>query len=180
MKEEDRKYRDLLLTTDQKSQESYDKTVLYLSAGGIGVSLAFVRDLAGTKQIEHPCFLITAWLLWGMSLTAVLVSMYTSHLAMRQTLRDLDAGKETAPGTFDTFTTALNVSAGLLFILGLLAIGLFAAFTLVGGSMTDSKKTAIVQPTRTAIVEPTEKKGLNVPPREPKLDGPAPTEADKK
>lgn len=173
--EKQQQHRNLLAVTDQKSQEAYDKTVLYLSAGGIGVSLAFVRDLVGCRPIHHPCFLFGAWAFWGLSLTMTLVSMYTSHLAMRLDIRRLDKGEKIDSNAYDSMTTATNVSAGVLFVLGLLAIGLFAASALLQeGQMEKPGTTTVVEPSRTGLAEPDFKRGLNRPIPPPQEDQPAP------
>ena len=73
------RYRQALETLKQNSQESYDKTVLSLSAGALGVSFAFVTDIVGDWPAQRPGYLFAAWLFWGVSVTSVLFSFLSSR-----------------------------------------------------------------------------------------------------
>ena len=48
------KYRDFLIAAEQKSQEDYDKTVIALSGGALGISFAFATDIVGGQSLTQP------------------------------------------------------------------------------------------------------------------------------
>ena len=58
------KYREWLVVAEQKSQENFDKTVLTLSGGALGISFAFLKDIVGPQPIILSVFLLTAWFAW--------------------------------------------------------------------------------------------------------------------
>jgi hypothetical protein len=67
-------YRRHLVDARQKSQESYDKTVLSLSSGSLGVSFAFLKSVVGSGPHSTTILLFSAWTFWAISATVVLTS----------------------------------------------------------------------------------------------------------
>lgn len=115
-------YRGLLTRTEQESQADFDKGVLALSGGALGLSFAFTKDIVGTTNINHVCYLTAAWIAWALSSTVVLLSFFTSQLALRKAIKQLDAGvigMERPGGWWDASTSTFNVVGLLLFLFGL-------------------------------------------------------------
>ena len=65
MDESLKEYRSHLILAEQKAQEDYDKTVVFLSGGALGISFAFVKDFIGTGPMVSQNWLIWAWICWG-------------------------------------------------------------------------------------------------------------------
>jgi hypothetical protein len=110
-------YRGLLTATEQKSQTDFDKAILTLSGGGLGISFTFLKDIVGAPNAVHTTFLISAWIGWTLSATAILGSFYTSILALRRAIHQLDQGTigMERPGKgWDCATSTLN-AFGLIF-----------------------------------------------------------------
>lgn len=122
-------YREHLVLSEQKSQEDYDKTVLSLSAGALGVSFAFIKDVIGPNNVvTFPLLIIFAWVCWGFSVFVVLISYYSSHLALRRAISQVDKGtiyKEHAGGIIDFVTEILNIAGAVLFFIGVIFAALF-------------------------------------------------------
>ena len=107
------------------AQMDYDKLVITLSGGALGVSFTFLKDVAKQHPLSHTGVLFGAWVSWGLSVACILASLYTGILAHRRAVRQVDAGtiyKQRPGGLLDFLTTLLNPTAGLLFILGLVFI----------------------------------------------------------
>jgi len=130
-------YRGLLTKTEQEAQSDFDKTILTLSGGALGLSFAFTKDVVGTENVVHTGYLLSAWIGWGFSSTAVLLSFFTSQLALRKAIRQLDAGKldqtdeekmERPGGWFDQITASLNLSGLVLFLFGLAMMLVFLCY----------------------------------------------------
>jgi hypothetical protein len=124
-------YRALLIETEQKSQADFDKAVLTLSGGALGLSFAFVRNLVGAGEFIHPLYLLIAWISWGLSQTAILLSFYFSTLALRKAVRQLDHRKlptEKPGGWWDRATASLNFLGLVLFVIGLAMIIIFLSY----------------------------------------------------
>jgi hypothetical protein len=121
-----RDYRKILVAAEQKSQEDYDKTVITLSGGALGVSFAFVDKFLTPGKISAPNLLFCAWFFWITSLTAVLVSYYFSHLALRHAIVEVDKGEpEKIHSKFNSMTKFCNAIGGIAFIVGLIMMAIF-------------------------------------------------------
>jgi hypothetical protein len=125
-------YRGLLIRTEQASQSEFDKGVLALSGGALGLSFAFTKDIVGTTHMVHSVYLFIAWIAWAASSTSVLMSFFTSQRAMRKAIRQLDARESMRrPGGWLDFGTLILNIAGLgLFLLGLAMIMVFLNYNL--------------------------------------------------
>ncbi|ORE84869.1 hypothetical protein ATO7_16489 [Oceanococcus atlanticus] len=130
-------YRQWLVEAEQKSQESFDKTVLSLSGGGLGISFVFLKDVIGPAPVVSPALLLLAWVCWGLSAFAVLLSFFLSHLALRRAIRQVDSGtirSEKAGGFLAKATASCNASGAVLFFIGVCFITAFA-----GANLTDKE-----------------------------------------
>ena len=115
-------YRGLLTKTEQESQAEFDKAILTLSGGALGLSFAFIKDFIGTAHVAASGLLIASWVCWTLSSAVVLVSFFTSQLALRKAIRQLDQGvlgMERPGGAWDQVTASLNAAGLLLFLAGL-------------------------------------------------------------
>lgn len=122
-------YRKWLVAAEQKSQEDFDKTVLSLSGGGLGISFVFLKDVIGPNPIVNSTFLLAAWIAWALSTFSVLSSYYLSHLALRRAISQVDLGtiyKQPPGGAFARWTAILNALGAVLFLAGVCSITVFA------------------------------------------------------
>jgi hypothetical protein len=140
MEESLREYRTHLVTTEQKAQEDYDKTVISLSGGALGISFAFIKDIIGNHPIISKEILVSGWVCWGLSITLVLASYFLSHLALREAIKQFDTAvknlnvdeiySQRAGGWYSLITAVLNVLGGLLFLAGVMLITIFVWYNL--------------------------------------------------
>ena len=133
MDEDLKEYRRFLISAEQKSQEDFDKTVIALSGGALGISFAFVKDFVAEEPWQGPCLLLISWIAWAISVTCVLASFYFSRQALRHTVKQIDSGsnkvyKETPGGVYSHLTGILNALGGLLFLVGVISIVVFVCF----------------------------------------------------
>lgn len=120
MDEQINDYRNHLILAEQKAQEDYDKTIISLSGGALGISFAFISDIVPDPTETY--FLLTSWICWGVSITSVIISYFTSHLALRRAIIQIDSSKiynENPGGIATRFTSILNLISGTLFIAGI-------------------------------------------------------------
>lgn len=133
MSNADSEYRKNLQTLEHKSQEFYDKSILTLSGGALGVSFAFVKDIVGKWPPEGAALLLLAWLFWAMSLSSVLFSFFFSQRALRRAIEQVDATagqEERLGGLSDTITSVLNICGGVCFLLGVIAVMVFVSINM--------------------------------------------------
>jgi hypothetical protein len=121
----DARYRETLDVTERAAVQAYDKTVLLLSGGALGVSFAFLKDVLGPGPRIDPGWLVAAWSAWTASLAIVLMSHLTSHLALRAEMRRFDREwkRDWSPkNAADTFTAWFNILSGVFFVVGAVAM----------------------------------------------------------
>lgn len=133
MDEDLRQYRQHLILAEQKAQEDYDKAVLALSGGGLGVSLAFVEKVVGTGTLEESWLLAGSWLCWVISIACVLCSYFLSRHALRCAIAQVDDDQtqiRRLGGRMATATEIANFFSGLFFVVGVVLISIFAVTNL--------------------------------------------------
>ena len=140
------KYRDMLVEADRKSLEDFDKTVLSLSGGALGISFVFLKDIIGPEHMLRPTFLLVAWTAWGLSTITVLTSFYLSHCALRKAISQVDKRtirNEKPGGVCSLWTRMLTAAGAMFFFVGVISIVVFASVNLKNkGGTHDRKETA--------------------------------------
>ncbi len=71
------------IESEHHAQDQVDKAVLTLSGGAFGVSFAFMNDVVGNDP-HHLGWILAAWVAWGLSITLILITFYTSNEAFRR------------------------------------------------------------------------------------------------
>jgi hypothetical protein len=159
-----RDYKKELNTLEQKSQESYDKHVIYLSGGALGISFALTQNFFGNKGTLEPNLLFWSWILWGLSLLLILISFYSSVLNLRHAMRIVDNAVDSMKTIDDCnkesrnlgapirviFMHFLNIGAGISFLVGVFLFALFVNKNLLkidsGGQNAQYKSITNTQP----------------------------------
>jgi hypothetical protein len=124
------KFRQYLVETEQKVSESYDKTVITLSSGALGVSFAFLKDVIGDDPIVSKSTLLYGWSFLTASLASVVLSLFFATLAFRKSIEQIDSKtheQELMGGLWSKFTAVLHLAGGALLIVGLVLLGMFLA-----------------------------------------------------
>jgi len=138
-------YRNWLVAAEQKSQESFDRTVLTLSGGALGISFIFLKDVVGDNPIERPDLLLLSWVTWAASVTCVLASFFCSHLSLRRAISQVDnktIHNAKAGGWSAMTTLVLNALGGVLFLAG---VGLIASFASVNVPTKEKGTNNVIQ-----------------------------------
>ena len=123
-------YRDWLVKAHHTASQDFDRAVMTLAGGGLGISIAFVRDIA--PHPVHKWMLAIGWLAFTLSLVCVFVSLLTSQATSLRMIEDMDAQRD--PGErFDMpgwATDLLNRLAATFLVLGVGFVVLFALYNL--------------------------------------------------
>lgn len=118
----------MLIESEHTSTESFDKTVLYLSGGALGLSMAFLQNIIGSAKAVQVCYLVAAWVSWALSLIFTGSSFWFSAAAMRKAIRQLDEqtiGQENPGGWWSPATKVTTFLGGAAFIVGVIAMIVF-------------------------------------------------------
>lgn len=73
-----------------KTSHLLDRSILALSAGAFGLSLAFLRQIAPTPKSGTLIFLKSSWSCFGASIIFTLISFYTSQSACKKQIEILE------------------------------------------------------------------------------------------
>ena len=117
-------YRAKLLNSSTTMQAEYDKTVIALSGGALGLSIGMLKDIFGRTNVTATGFLVAAWIFWAISLSSTLYSYYSSAEAFRQALKKLDERTIYLDqrSRWDSATAILNAASGFLFLAGIVSL----------------------------------------------------------
>lgn len=108
-----------------EATRSYDKTVLTLAGGALGLSITFLGDIVGPSP-KSTGFVIAGWLLLASALVSVAVSFLTSERLFWHAMHEsLDAVSR-----WNSVTGWLNVGAGVFLAAGLGSLAVFAYLNL--------------------------------------------------
>lgn len=137
-------HRRYLIESEQEAAKSYDRWLLTLSGGALGLSMAFARDIALHGVAEGRGYLLAAWLALATSVAVGLVCIYWSQRAHADFREALDATLEKAraknedAGFWDDVRTAqvrcprarwvgwLNRVSIAAFVAGIVLLSVFA------------------------------------------------------
>lgn len=79
-----------LIETEQNQSLQYDKAILTLSAGALGVTVVFVHEIAPAPDKDTLHFLFGGWAAFALSILSTLFSFLSSQAAHRQQRDSLD------------------------------------------------------------------------------------------
>lgn len=119
--------RKMLVEAEGEASQSFDKTLVTLSAGAFGLSLAFIVQIA-----PKPVALWWLYSAWGAlisSLLSVLLSFLMSQYGFRRARDILDTLYETRnqeSNRWNTITSTLNVLSIVAFVVGVVSLAYFA------------------------------------------------------
>lgn len=160
MENELKKYRQALIDTKIKLNESYDKLLITLSGGALALSITFLKDVIGTKDILYPSLLLTSWGLFIFSLASILGEILFGIQAHKKAIKQIDDNtiyKEKVGGKYSFFSIILHWAAAVSLLLGLIFISVFVYLNIGGKDVreeTKSKTTTYSQATAAAITRP--------------------------
>lgn len=124
--------RKMSIESEGQTAAQFDKSVLTLSAGAFGISLAFLKDIAPSPDTLSVKLLAFAWFGFGASMACTLISFLTSQAVFRrqrdindQAYLDGDDPRGVA-NLLVGVTSRLNHASIAAFFLGGVLLGTFA------------------------------------------------------
>lgn len=122
-------YRDFLMKADHQASLNYDKAVITLAGGALGISITFLKDIVPSPSPESKIFLYISWISLAISLASILVSYLFSMESLRKAMRQVDDGTihtRTAGGFYTSLTVCLRILASVAFLVGVIGFIWFA------------------------------------------------------
>jgi len=117
----------------QSSTDSYDQSLLTLSSGALGLSIAFIKDIVPLQDATWLPLLYASWLTFGLCILTTVVSFQVAIKAQNENLRvsykyyierDDSYGQE--QGKHSKRLSWCTMLAGILFVLALTCTIIFA------------------------------------------------------
>ena len=161
MNSEMKRYRDGLIETQKKLNESYDKLIITLSGGALALSITFLKDVIGSSKIDYPFLLLIAWFFFVLSLTSILGEILFGIKAYKKAVSQVDEGtihEEKVGGKSSSWTNALHWVAAVSLVLGLLFISIFSFYN-VGENHGAEKAITITKTATDATTKPRSSSG---------------------
>jgi hypothetical protein len=121
---------DYLLTVRKMrdyAQEEFDKLIVYLSSGGLVLTVGFVKDLVFLSEAGWKTLLILSWSGFIISLILILLS---HRSAIKSSTLELD-GKENESDEQDQKTERLNLISFVALIIAVIVFVLFISINLL-------------------------------------------------
>lgn len=125
--------KDELVAKQIENAKAYDQAVLSLSSAFLAFSVAFLSRVAAEQPPVAPCLLYLSWVAFGCAVVSTIVSFLYGQQAIKQLLAGAEAfylrgdqRAREASATVSTRIDALNLTSGVIFILGVLFTILFA------------------------------------------------------
>ena len=127
MEEEKDTYLEQLNKAYIESSSQFDKQILFIASGALGISLAFIKDIVKLDIATSKNLLLLSWIFFGAVILICILSHYTSLKAINFKIENLYQKKDKTSKLFDFFTKLFNI----LMIL-FLAAGLILLFVFIG------------------------------------------------
>src|SRR6266851_1920817 len=132
----------------QSSTDSFDQSLLTLSSGALGVSLAFIKDIVPLKEAVWIGLLFASWIAFALCIVTTVVSFLLSVKANKQQLGYIDEyyldhkddalDKHKASGYVKWLQRCTWIGI-ILFVAGLFCTIIFACENIVRFQMSDNK-----------------------------------------
>ena len=139
--------RKLLVDAEREGARTFDKAILTLAAGALGLSVTFVDKIAPLPQATTLWLLVASWISFGFSIIVTLSSFITSQWACIRQREILDTEwlnssqeQKSIQNCWTRVTNALNVVSILSFVTGVIFLCLFAFVNLSKEAAMSEKK----------------------------------------
>lgn len=126
--------RSSLISAERESSQYFDKAILTLAAGALGLSLTFIDKIVPHPNPSTLCLLIIAWIFFCASVLSTLISFITSQFACRKQINILEkeffgnnSDKKDECNILGGVTAFLNIASISLFVLGVIFLIFFSA-----------------------------------------------------
>lgn len=130
MQEEDKEYWQQLNKAYIESSSQFDKQVLFLASGALGLSFAFIKDIVKLAEATNKWLLISAWSLFGAVILLSIISHYTSLKAINKRIHNLNAREDKGSKKLNSYTKWFNILMIVFLAFGLISLTVFVAINI--------------------------------------------------
>lgn len=140
----------------KESSIQFDKNILYISAGALGLSMTFIKDIVPLHESIYISLLLVAWSIFTLVIFMSLLSYYLSMKALNREMQDLYVEeKHRKENKSNKWVKRLNIT-----MLSGLPLGLIFLIIFIAINVSSMAKKQAQQSTKSAVVQ---KYGIEVP-----------------
>lgn len=157
MKEYYEEYREQLQSVVDKSEDEFEKKLIYIAAGALGLSFTFISDIVDIAPSTILWALLVGWIMLIGCICLNLVSHMSSKNKANKTINDIDtfiiadtnddADLRNKIDKRNKNTDIMNYTTIGMLIFGIICIVFFVSYNMVGSINSKS-----IQTTKTEIV----------------------------
>lgn len=125
MKEEDKEYLDLLNKVYFESSTQFDKQLLFVASGALGLSLAFIKDIIVLSKATNKELLLLSWISFGLVILINVISHYTSLKAINYKIENINKKRDRFSQSFNSVTKYFNIMMIVFLASGLVLLIVF-------------------------------------------------------
>ena len=126
MEKEDLEYWNKLFEAYKESSSQFDKNILYISSGALGLSISFITDIVKLPVASYKWILGSSWIILTIVILFSLLSHYFSMKAINFRMQYLQSNEDNKSENLNNKVTLLN----LLMLIGL-PIGIIGLVTFI-------------------------------------------------
>jgi hypothetical protein len=126
--------RKLLIDEEREAARTFDKAMLTLSGGALGLSIAFIKNIAPLPR--NTGLLFTSWIGFGLALLSTAIALHISQFAFRKSRDLLDANQKKGidisklSNCWANLTNLLNWFTIFVFLIGVICLSCFAGINI--------------------------------------------------
>ena len=128
------KYRDVLRGEYQKNSEDFDKLILSLASGSLGISAGFLKQIVPDPRADTLPLLVAGWALMALSLVAIVLSYLWAIESRKDLIEQIDKAVETKKEPkwkIKGIASKLSTWSAVALILGIIFYLAFAAVNMI-------------------------------------------------
>lgn len=157
MTEEDKEYWNQLFETYKESATLFEKNLLYITSGALGISITFLSDIVDLNKAIFFYLLFLAWSIFTLVILISLISHYCSMKSLNHEMKYFLKDKK-PKNIYSKLVKRMNISMIIGLPLGLVFLILFLSLNL---TIMSKQNNPIPQPTHPSPGT----KGIEIPQR---------------
>lgn len=128
--ETDDKYLDKIYEAYFESAKQFDKHILFIASGALGISFSFIKDIVNLNDAICNSILIISWIDLALVILLSLLSHYISKQALNEKLKLFYHAKQTKADKLNNIVKYLNISMIIMLVLGIILLVTFVGINI--------------------------------------------------
>lgn len=128
--ETDDKYLDKIYEAYFESAKQFDKHILFIASGALGISFSFIKDIVNLKDAVFNSILIISWVDLAIVILLSLLSHYISKQALNEKLKLFYYKKQPKADKLNSIVRYLNISMIIMLVLGIILLVTFVGINI--------------------------------------------------